>query len=70
MNAISTVERIMSAAPRLRGGSPSDCTSAHAIGTMMAVRPVIDGMPSARMNPIRKKPDRSPPYVAGNSDRM
>jgi len=56
--------------PSAAGLMPSDCTTAHAIGTMIAVRTVIDGMPIARTTPIRKNAERMPVYVAGNSERM
>ena len=58
--AISIVVSTISADPLLRGGSPNDCTNAQATGVMIAVRTVIDGMPSARMKPITKKAVRIP----------
>ena len=58
--AISTTVSMISADPLLRGASPSDCTMAQAMGAMMAVRTVIDGMPSASTNPMTKKAERIP----------
>src|SRR5262249_39569397 len=68
--AISTVVSMISAEPVLRGASSRDCTSAHAIGAMIAVRTVMEGMPSESTVPMEKKAARMPEYVDGNSERM
>ncbi len=58
--AISNVLRMMSADPRPGSGRPRACTSAHAIGIRMAVRTVIDGMPSVSTNPMSRNAPRMP----------
>jgi hypothetical protein len=55
-NALSTI----TAAPRLGSGSCTARTSATAMGTITAVRTVIDGMPSVRTNPITMKARSTP----------
>ena len=45
---------MMRADPLLRGVISSDFTSAQAIGTMMAVRTVMEGIPNASTRPITK----------------
>ena len=58
--AISIVVSMISAEPLLRGFKSSDCTSAQAIGTMMAVRTVMEGIPSERTVPMTKNEARIP----------
>ena len=60
----------MSADPWLRGFNSSYCTSAQAMGTMMAVRTVMEGMPSESAVPITKKAARIPEYEDGNNYKM
>ena len=58
--AISITVIMISAEPRLRGLSPNVCTSDQAIGAMMAVRTVIDGISGDRISPIKKNAESTP----------
>ena len=51
---------MMRAEPRLGRGSSRAWTMAQAIGIMMAVRTVIEGMPKARMTPMTRKAKTMP----------
>jgi len=51
---------MMSAEARLRGFKSSDCTNAQAMGTMIAVRTVMEGMPSESTMPMAKNAARMP----------
>ena len=70
ITAISTVVIMISAVASLRGCNPTDCTRAQAMGTIIAVRTVIEGIPRARTKPIKKKAHKIPAYVPGKSDRI
>ena len=68
--AISNAPSTMRAAPRLGSGSLIACTRANAIGTMMAVRTVIEGTPRVSTNPMTMNADRIPRYVGRKIRRI